>query len=394
MQVSTMDSQQEKIDGLRTIMLKNKSIHKTMSVQILQVSFFLLPIAYLGSGAFFTIVKFFLSIFLFFIVNKITISRKTIEWSFLFFIGLLGLYIIRSGKIAILPSFIIFSSAYLIVFKTRITFFDVVDYLANGCLCAGLLGFLYMVATGSYIKGGDYTKNVLGISNLTTPLYLSIYIIYIFFILLKQRRWRVFRVALIVVLLTICFFLEKRGPIVFCVLSIIISLLLNNGLLKKSILIALLFFPAYEVPVTIYMINNQNYIERFFNRSDDFEELENNPRIRRLFVAEKFLSDRDISDLWGYHKELLIANDRYDTAHNHFHNALLQLYYERGLLSVLLMLIIILTLKDGRCKKSNSKILYALLVFLLAVGANESLFMSGSTQEFLATILLLFAKKQ
>lgn len=393
MQVSTMDNQQVKKEGLQTILMKKSIANRIVYVQILQFLFFFLPIAYIGNGTFFTALKLFLSLVLFYIVNQIPIRRKTAEWAFIIFIGLLGLFIVKNSKATAIPSFIIFCSTYLIVFKTSITFHNVVDYLANGCLCAGLLGFLYMVVTGTYVKGGNYTENAIGISNLTTPLYLALYIIYIFIKLVKQRRRMFFRIALIVVLFAIIFLLEKRGPLIFCVLSIIISLILNNVWLKKSVLIVLFIFPVYEVPLTIYLINNQKYIELFFNRLDDFEELEENPRIRRLYVAEKFISDRDISDLFGYHEELIIAKDKYDTVHNHFHNALLQLYYERGFLSVLLLLIILLTLKE-KSKNSNSIIMYALLVFLLAIGTNESLFKSASTTEFLATVLLLFAKKQ
>ena len=354
---------------------------------------FLLPIMYLGGGFFFSLIRLAVSLLLLLVVLQNCNFKNKVNWPFLVFLCLLCGFVFR-GKLYVLPSLIIFGSVYLLVYKTCVLPSDVLKSFVYGSLCTGLLGFLFMLSTNTYIKGGEFTEGVYGISNLVVPLCLCLFIVYDTLRVIEKREKIVFHVIINVLLYSIVFFLEKRGPMVFCLLSIALALIIKKSYLRKGLLLVIFAYPFYEIPITQFLINNNKYIEKVFERSNDYDDLENNPRIKRLLVSQAFVSDMQISDLWGYHKKLVIADNKYDRAHDHFHNAFLQLYYERGALSVSLVFLIILQL--GSLKESESwqsRMLFSILCYLFLIGTNESLLQSGTAQELLTTVSLLLANK-
>lgn len=272
-----------------------------------------------------------------------------------------------------------------------------VSQLCKGMLFAGVLGFGYMILTNNYIKGGTYTENELNISNLTVPIYLSIYIIYCTLKNSFENKWSKIDIIKIISILPIILFLEKRGPTLFLLLVLVPFLFkpICRYYLRfsKVILIVLFLFPLYQLPLTEYIIET-GYIEEYFERSDDFSDLDANPRITRLLAASEFISDFQISDLFGYHDVIQLSKVDDDLAHEHFHNTFLQFYYERGLLAIILFAIFIFYMRTRTPLDKYYCISHAVLLYLMLVGTNEDMLMTGSLYEIIIYYLILFNIKK
>ena len=259
-------------------------------------------------------------------------------------------------------------------------------------LFAGIFGFGYMITTNNFIKGGTFTENEFNISNLTVPLYLSIYIIYCVINNKIENKWSKIDIITIICGFLIILFLEKRGVTLFLIL--VSATFLIKPICKyyvkysKLILLVLFLFPLYELPLTEYIIDS-GYIEEYFERSEDYSDLENNPRITRLLAASEFVSDFQASDLFGYHNEIQLSKVDDDWAHEHFHNTFLQFYYERGLLAIILFIIFIFLMKTIIPFDKNYYISHAVLLYLIFVGTNEDMLMTGSFYEVIIYYLLL-----
>ena len=267
-----------------------------------------------------------------------------------------------------------------------------IGILCKGMLFAGIFGFGYMITTNNFIKGGTFTENEFNISNLTVPLYLSIYIIYCVINNKIENKWSKIDIITTICGFLIILFLEKRGVTLFLIL--VSATFLIKPICKyyikysKLILLVLFLFPLYELPLTEYIIDS-GYIEEYFERSEDYSDLENNPRITRLLAASEFVSDFQASDLFGYHNEIQLSKVDDDWAHEHFHNTFLQFYYERGLLAIILFIIFIFLMKTIIPFDKNYYISHAVLLYLIFVGTNEDMLMTGSFYEVIIYYLLL-----
>ena len=365
---------------------------KSTEGRILSIVFFLLPLSFLGSGPVFSILRVLLFMPIAFVVFfNYKPSKSFYTILFLLFYSLLFMFIMRKGQYGALLSFFLLVSICLLFFNYSTTIGlkkQLIKNLYIGCLIAGLVGFAYMVVTGIYIKGGAYTPNLLNISNLTVPFYLCIYIIFAFhnFVSNIKRKWHILFVIL--GLFSIVLFLDKRGPILFCIVSIVLSFFIISSWLKKTILLVTFAFVLYEIPIMSYVAQNNSYVS-FLERTNDFGDVDNNPRIVRLYAANSFITDFKASDLIGYHTDLFQRYFNYDKAHSHFHNTLLQLYYERGLLSVILVFILLLCLSFPKQNTVALRVNYATLLYMFLVGTHEDLLMTGTPQEFLSMTFLM-----
>lgn len=268
-----------------------------------------------------------------------------------------------------------------------------IDKLCKGMLFAGLLGIGYMFFNNLFIKGGTYTENALNISNITVPIYLSIYIIYCILKNIFRNKWKITDMILIVCLFFIILFLEKRGVILFLIL--VAALFFIKPLLRlyyrfsKIILIVIFLFPLYELTLIQYIIDT-GYVEEYFERSEDFSDIEENPRINRLIAASEFITDFQMIDLFGYHDEIQLSKLDDDLAHEHFHNTFLQLYYERGLLAIILFIFLICYMKNKSSLDIYNSMAQAIILYLMFVGTNEDMLMTGSLYEIIIYFLMLY----
>ena len=274
--------------------------------------------------------------------------------------------------------------------------------LKYGCLFSAILGILYMLSSGKLIKGGDFVANSWGISNITVPLFLSFFLVCDAILALDSKKdsWdklekMLFRAGVWIIAFLLIVLLGKRGPILFSVVSIILALFIYNRYLKRLILSLLFLYPIWELPLITYI--TENLVDStliIFDRMDDFENVDNNPRILRLQAAAEFITDFSPRDFIGYHEELILTKNPLDVEHNHFHNFFLQLYYERGLLGVLGVLLVFLFYKENKLSKSSpQQCAFGLLAFLLLIGMNESLLLCGTAGEMLFFVTYLYHKQ-
>ncbi len=149
------------------------------------------------------------------------------------------------------------------------------------------------------------------------------------------------------------------------------------------------------MPLITYITDNLvDNAETVFERMDDFENVDDNPRILRLQAAAVFITDFRPRDLIGYHEELILTKNPEDIEHNHFHNFFLQLYYERGLLCVIGVLMLFMFYRENKKSKSlPQQCAFGLLAFLLFLGMNESLMLCGTSGEILFYIIYLYHKQ-
>lgn len=367
------------------------------SQDIINLLFFLLPLVFLGGGIGFQIARLMIAggFAIVLITNRVKVKKHDVLY--LIFFIIYAYFIIRSHRNGIVTSIVILYMSYLWFYCNKIPF-EIkrggVDKIFQGFLFAGLVGFAYMGLMNQFVVGGKYTENELNISNLTVPLFLSLYVIHGAIRTWQTRKHFILCILFYLLLFLIIVFLEKRGPIIFCVFAIFFALKAWTPKLKKILLILLFLYPFYGLLLMELIVDN--YDQTFglvFERSDDFEDVDNNPRIVRLYAAEQFISDFRLVDLVGYHKQLILTKRDDDIAHNHFHNAFLQLYYERGLLSVVIISLLLYRYNlSGKKNSLVSKTNYAVIFFLLLVGTNESILMSGTHGELFFILMLLFSK--
>lgn len=368
-----------------------------MQFKFLYYIFFILPLLYLGSGLGFQIPRLIIILLLTcyivsykcYVLHKQNITLLLLLTIYIYFI----LHLQRYSAITALLFIVLFYFIFTFKGISEIVKIRCVRYFYKGMLFAGIIGFIYMYVTGINIVGGNYTENSWGISNLTIPVSLSLYIIFNLINTYKTKRKIISNTLFCIVLFLAIVFLGKRGPILFCLLSLFLVLMPFSSVVKKTILIILFLYPIYAIPLTEVII--QNFDETFgliFQRSNDFESLEDNPRVQRLYAAKVFTEDFELVDLFGYHEELLLTKREDDTAHNHFHNLFLQLYYERGLLSIVCLLFLLFKYKiRTKCEfEADNMINFSSMLFLLLVGTNESILKSGTFGEIIFMIILLF----
>lgn len=302
-----------------------------------------------------------------------------------------------------LPTLFLVLQAYMLFESSVIPFVakkKVINALKYGCLIFGSIGLVYMFSTGNIARGGEYVTNSWGISNLTVSLFFSFYVVSDCISTLKAEKKlkrQLIVAKLILWSLTFLFiiFLGKRGPIIFTLFSVFIASILYNRNLKRIILAVLFLYPIWELPLVVFVTDFfADRSEIIFERMNDFDNVEDNPRIIRLQAAGVFLTDITPRDLFGYHEEIILSKNMADTEHNHFHNFLLQLYYERGLLCTLAVLFVLLLYKEKKGSRSScQQCAFGMMVLLLLVGTNESLLLSGTAQEMLFYITYLYHKQ-
>lgn len=372
-----------------------------MNSNFLNFILFLLPITFIGNNRIFIILRSVLLVLLFYNYLKsfrsinptLLFNKRTILFLLFPISDIIFMYV----KEAINTYYICYvGMEFLIILLTLSLVYtnnekkDPLKSLVFGCGLAGILGYLYMFITGIYVTGGSYVENDWNISNLTVPLFIGVYVVYD--IIMNIPYWDtnkkkvLMHLFISLALFSIILVLDKRGPLFFSIISILIVSLSINYKIKKILMIIIFLFPIYELSITEFISNNADIFQQF-SRFDDFEDVEDNPRIYRLFAAGEFVSDFEMQDFWGYHKELVVSKDDNDEAHNHFHNFLLQLYYEKGLFGSLIVLFCIIRIN---IKNKENKDVEAIIFFLLLIGTNESVLRVGSISSMMFLFVLTY----
>lgn len=363
----------------------------------LYLFFFIIPISFLGGVSIFYLLRLFIVVYGAFLLLFYGCLRPIVKDAFLaIMLLLLTLYCILQHKLSPFISVIIIWELYVLYSARKINT-EVKErsfsFLLYGSLFSGIAGTLYMFVSGKWIVGGDFVENSLGISNLSTPLSFSFFVVGDAIKKLKKKKVLDVNYVLYFVVFLIILYLGKRGPILFSAISIFVALLIYNINLKRCLLVFLFLYPIYELPLIAYIIDNyQDSLGEIFERTDDFNDIDNNPRILRLQAASVFLTDFRPRDIIGYHEEIIMTKSATDVDHNHFHNMLLQLYYERGLLSVLCILVFLLLYREKNAISTHHQCAIGLLSFLLMIGTNESLLHAGSLGEMLFFNTYLYHK--
>lgn len=350
----------------------------------------LVPLCYIGAGYAFAVIKMAICALL---AISLLIERKLYNrlrpslWLFVITIFTIILFMFRNNKPSILPT-LIFIIEFLAIFLNKKYVMEQKVYYSDrfviGCGVAGVIGFLYMWRTGTFVTGGAYTENALNISNITVPLYLALFIIYLVFRQISRKKISLLNIITILALFEAMVFLGKRGPILFVFLAVLCAFYIKRNNIRTIILIVVFAFPIYEIPITTLISQHVDFFSQFSERMNDFEDIEDNPRVIRVLAGIQFLEDFEPADLFGYHEEIQLTKNADDEVHNHFHNFLLQLYYETGLISMLSIFVITILLygcNKARGVNINTKVSFAYILFLYMIGTNESLLKIGSSME-------------
>ena len=379
---------------------------RNLNYILLYIFFILIPFVYLGSEKFFLVARTLLIIFGVIPIIQYGALRFYIKDLFLILmLSILVIYCLLHKKLYPFPTIFLVIESYMLFSKSNIPIIEKhkgLIALKYGCLFSAILGILYMLSSGKLIKGGDFVANSWGISNITVPLFLSFFLVCDAILALDSKKdsWdklekMLFRAGVWIIAFLLIVLLGKRGPILFSVVSIILALFIYNRYLKRLILSLLFLYPIWELPLITYI--TENLVDStliIFDRMDDFENVDNNPRILRLQAAAEFITDFSPRDFIGYHEELILTKNPLDVEHNHFHNFFLQLYYERGLLGVLGVLLVFLFYKENKLSKSSpQQCAFGLLAFLLLIGMNESLLLCGTAGEMLFFVTYLYHKQ-
>lgn len=373
---------------------------------LLYIFFFLIPFVYLGSEKFFLVARAMLIVFGVLSIVHYGAFKIIIKDPFLvIMLSVLTFFSLLHKKLYPFPTILIAIESYMFFSKSKIPFtckHKGLIALKNGCLFSAIIGVLYMLSSGTIIRGGDFVTNSWGISNITVPLFLSFYIVCDVIltlepkknILVRLKRYLI-RACIWIVAFLLIVLLGKRGPILFSTVSVIVALFVYNTYFKRLILSLLFLYPIWELPLITYITENLvDRAETIFDRMDDFENVDDNPRIIRLQAASVFITDFSPRDLIGYHEELILTKNPADVEHNHFHNFLLQLYYERGLICVISVFLVFLFYREDKsCKSLPQQCAFGLLAFLLFIGMNESLMLCGTAGEILFFVTYLYHKQ-
>lgn len=344
----------------------------------------LVPLCFLGRGLTFSVLRMFICLpltFLFLTGRRPSRSTRHPVSFFLLLALLMGINILVKGVASLL-----FFMEFMYIFFNGGRNAEQKDFYSDrfvlGCGIAGVLGFLNMGWSNVFVVGGDYTENTLNISNITVPIFMALYIIHLVFRQVSRKKVSIIGVAVISALVLAMIYLGKRGPILFLVVSVACACFIKSGRARTLLLVVTFLYPFYEIPLVTFLSEKNEVLSKFTERVDDFRNVEDNPRVVRLLAATQFLEDFEYTDLFGYHKELQLSSWKGDKAHNHFHNFLLQLYYETGLLSVVSVLSITFLLYGWTKRKDTSPAgtsAFACILFLYLIGTNESL-MKGSME--------------
>jgi hypothetical protein len=257
------------------------------------------------------------------------------------------------------------------------------QYFIWGIMASVFLGGTYMLATGIIVKGGTYTINNYNISNLDLPVVLSTVIIYIYYLKVEKRVviYSYMYIILIILMLLALMYLDKRLPIFTAFLGILyVKLRIKNKTINTFILLVIFIYPVYSIFIYIYSqpIFELDLFVTIFKRNVDLVNYEYNPRIVRIIAASSMLQNISLTNILYYPEEILTF---VKPPHNHFHNLLLQLYYERGLITVLSLFLLTLISVNVTQSSNESKVSLAFIMTCLLIGTNES-FMPYSIIQF------------
>lgn len=316
------------------------------------------------------------------------------------FLSLSLLFMIRNAiSYAYVGNLIIFLQMYWIFSTSSISVYSKIKllrFLLIGFAFASLIGITYMLSTGIVIKGGAYTENKWAISNINIPVILGIVLIYIYATKIRNKS-KIYSFPNLVILLVIfgfIVFLDKRMPILSVVISIVtINLFGNNNRILVPLSFIVLIYPLYSIPLydLITPILNSDFLSILFERNEDLVDVSKNGRLIRLYAAFEFLTNIEFINLFYYPTEIRL---NMSDSHNHFHNLLLQLYYEKGFISVIAVTVFVIFSYKEKIHKQNefevvTFILKTTILFLLIIGTNESLLMSKSFVEFCTITVIL-----
>lgn len=265
-----------------------------------------------------------------------------------------------------------------------------------GIVVSVIAGCTYMFATGTISYGGDYTENEYGISNLAIPVLSSIVFAYIYFFKVENRIviYSFKYMILLFFILLLLVFLGKRLPLITIFLSIFyVKLNIKNKIVNFTILFLILIYPFYSIFFFDFLspISESELFLRIFKRNDDLVNLTQNPRLIRINAAIVMLQNVSLINLFYYPIEIVVSTS---DAHNHFHNLLIQVYYERGFISVLSLFLLSLISIN---KSNNSitqytkeiKVSLAIIINCFLIGTGESLLYISTLQLYLIFFIII-----
>jgi O-antigen ligase len=187
------------------------------------------------------------------------------------------------------------------------------------------------------------------------------------------------------------FILGKRLPIFSLIASILLIMVIKgNKPILTIILFVLLLYPFYSFllfeSATAYF--QSDLFTMFFQRNEDLIDIENNPRLARIIAATEFFNKFELINIFYYPKEIILSSSE---AHNHFHNLILQLYYEKGLISIIAIIVMSIKLLWIAPRKAMiiNGIMLPLLFYFFMIGTSESLFLHRSSTESFIMIFIV-----
>ena len=370
--------------------------------KLLKLYFFLLPTMYYSKSYMdigFVTIGFSLLI-LFYLI--ITGSKRV-------FINNLIIYVIVFNAISVSYLFRVDRINYILNILFFINFFFLSvgfkykNDLKRKCIDLFILGIifcaarvtLWMLITNSFVKGGVYTESTIVSSNLDLPLMLSVSVIYLYF---KSKDYKMFgkmfSYLMIGLSIFLLIFLQKRMPFISIIITIFfIPYIIHRKWFTYFFTAAILFFPAYSTIVMSYIEPIVKLSSVVLNRS----EVQDSTRIDRWQFAEQMFSKFEFTNLFYYGEELALS---YSEAHNHFHNTYLQIYVDKGLIS--LVIIVILIFKAVNLDKvtilfnttyrnmttRDIQIYRLLFMNILIISTNESIMRPVAFSEFMFISLL------
>jgi O-antigen ligase len=270
-----------------------------------------------------------------------------------------------------------------------------IDLFFIGLIFCALRVSLWMLLTNSFVKGGMYIESTIVSSNLDLPLMLSSIIIFLFLKLKNFKLFgKIFSYLLIALSLFLLIFLQKRMPFISIILTLFfIPLVIDKKWFAYIFVTTILFFPIFGKLIMNLVEPIVGFITVMLGRT----EVQDTTRTDRWEFAGEMFSNFQFSDLFYYHGELYLS---YSEAHNHFHNTYLQIYADKGLISLVIIIILIFKAvhidkrtiafnKVYRKISVNDIQMYRLLFLnMLIISTNESMMRPVSFPEFLFISLL------
>ena len=370
-----------------------KNRFDVFSTNVISIYLLSLPTLFLINNLVIPKIRFVLTIvlFIFQIVYVKYPKKNEINVSIILLILMSIIYGIRKEYVYFIyiPPLIVFVHFFYLFNSKSTNVLKKIEYarlFLFGILIAAIIGLTYMYTSGVYVKGGEYNENSWVISNIYIPILLGISTIYIYYSKIYKSKFIysfIYIIAIIFILITLVF-LEKRLPIVCAIISIVI---INNFWQRKTfinlIVLILLLYPIYSTFLLqiITPITESDLFVTIFKRNDDLLDVSINGRVIRIIAALEFISNIQFVNLFYYPTEIVLSTD---IVHNHFHNLILQLYYERGAISVVSFLIILFkSMKNYTLNSTSvSPMLKSIILYLILIGTNESVLGFCSMTEF------------